>query len=51
MNVEPWCCKANPKAPGSIPKPRSGHATTSMLFFAHLLTLEDPDCDQSLISS
>ena len=36
---------------GSLPAPRSGYATTMMLFFAHLLILEYPDHHQNLISS
>ena len=51
MNVGPWWCKANPKASGLLPALRSRRATTIMFFFAHLLTLEDPDHHQNLISS
>ena len=37
---------------GSLPAPRSGYATTIMVFFlAHLLILEYPDHHQNLISS
>ena len=32
-NVEPWLWKANPKCFGSLPAPRSGYATTIMVFF------------------
>ena len=48
MNVGPWWCKANPKATGSLPAPRSGYVTTIMVGFAHLL---DPPSHQSLIGS
>ena len=51
MNVDPWWWKANPKGSGSLPAPRSDHATTDMVFFAHLLMLEDLDQHQDLISS
>ena len=37
-NVEPWWWKANPKGSGSLPAPRSGHATAIMVFFAHFNT-------------
>ena len=43
--------KANPKGSGSLPAPRSDHATAIMVFFAHLLILEDLDHHQTLISS
>ena len=43
--------KANPKGFGSLPAPRSGYATTIMVFFAHLLLLEYPDHRQNSISS
>ena len=46
-NVEPLWWKANPK--GSAPQ--SGHATVIMVFFAHLLILEDLYHHQNLISS
>ena len=36
---------------GSLTAPRSGYATTIMVFFAHLLILEYPDHHQNLISS
>ena len=37
---------------GSLPAPRSGYATTIIMFlFAHLLILEYPDHHQNLISS
>ena len=36
---------------GSIPAPRSGYATTIMVYFAHLLILQYPDHYQNLISS
>ena len=40
------------KLSGSIPAPRSGYATTIMVFFfAHLLILQYPDHHQNLISS
>ena len=51
MNEGLWWWKANTKAFGSLPAPRSGHTTTIMVFFAHLLILEDPGCHQNLISS
>ena len=51
MNVGPWWLKVNPKASGSLTAPRSGHATTILVYFAHLLILEDPDRHQNLISS
>ena len=44
----PWWWKANPKGSGSLPAPRSA---TAIMFFAHLLILEDPDHHQILISS
>ena len=51
-NVEPWLWKANPKGFGSLPAPRSGYATTIMVFFfAHLFILEYPHHHQNLISS
>ena len=43
--------KKKKKSFGSIPAPRSGYATTIMVFFAHLLILEYPDHHQNLISS
>ena len=44
--------KKNKKSFGSLPAPRSGYATTIMVFFvAHLLILEYPDHQQNLISS
>ena len=47
-----WKCWALVvKAFGSLPVPRSGYATTIIVFFAHLLILECPDCHQNLISS
>ena len=49
--VLPWWWKASSKASGSLPATRSGHATTIMVFVAHLLILEDPDCHQNVISS
>ena len=40
------------KSFGSLPGPRSGYATTIMVFFfAHLLILEYPDHHQNLTSS
>ena len=33
MNVGSSWCKANPKATGSLRAPRSGHATTMMVYF------------------
>ena len=51
MNVEPLRWKANPKRSGSLPTPRSDHATVNMVVFAHLLILEDLDHRQNLISS
>ena len=47
MTVEPWWRKANPKGSGSLPAPRSGHATAIRVF---LLILEDLDRHQNLIS-
>ena len=38
----------NPKGSGSLPAPRSDQATTNMVFFPHLLILEDPDHHQIL---
>ena len=49
-NVEPWWWKANRKDFGSLPAPRSGYATTIMVFFAHLLIYKYPDHHQNLIS-
>ena len=66
--VEPWWWKTTPLPPpppkkkkkkkkkkkrfGSLPAPRSGYATTIIMFyFAHLLILEYPDHHQNLISS
>ena len=46
----PWWWKANPKSSGSLPAPWSGHAT-AIMFFTHLLILEDPYHHQNLISS
>ena len=43
--------KKKKKSFGSLPAPRSGYATTIMVFFAHLLILEYPDNHQNLISS
>ena len=43
--------RANPKGFESLPAPRSGYATTIMIFFAHLLIVEYPDHHQSLINS
>ena len=39
------------KSFGQLPTPRSGYATTIMVFFAHLLILEYPDHHKTLISS
>ena len=50
-NVEPWWWKANLKGFGSLPAPRSGYATASVVFFAHLLILEYSDHHRNLISS
>ena len=43
--------KKKKKCFGSLPAPRSGYATTIMVFFAHLLILEYPDHHQNFISS
>ena len=44
--------KKKEKSFGSLPAPRSGYATTIMVFFfTHLLILEYPDHHQNLISS
>ena len=44
--------KKKKKGSGSLPAPRSGYATTIMVFFfAHLLILQYPDHHQNLISS
>ena len=43
--------KKEKKSFGSLPAPRSGYATTIMVFFAHLLILEYPNHHQNLISS
>ena len=43
--------KKKKKSFGSLPAPRSGYATTVIVFFAHLLTLEYTDHHQHLISS
>ena len=56
-NVEPWLWKTThppnkkKKSSGSLPAPRSGCATTIMVFFAHLLILQYPDHHQNLINS
>ena len=54
-NVKPWLWKTThppkKKGSGSLPAPRSGYATTSMVFFYHLLILQYPDHHQNLISS
>ena len=50
-HVEPWRWKAYPKGSGSLPEPRSGHSTAILVYFAHLLILEDLDHHQNLISS
>ena len=39
------------KTPRSLPASQSGHATSSIEFFAHLLISGDPDRHQNLISS
>ena len=36
-------CQGGKKGFGSLPAPRSGYATTIMVFFAHLLILEYSD--------
>ena len=41
-NVEPWWWKANPKGFGSLPAPRSGYATTIMVFFCSFTHLRIP---------
>ena len=51
MNVEPLWWKANPEDSGSLPAPRSDHATANMVFVAHLLIWENLDHHQKLISS
>ena len=43
--------KKEKKSFGPLPAPRSGYATTIMVFFAHLLILEYPDHHKNLISS
>ena len=43
--------KKKKKGSGSLPAPRSGYATTIMVVFAHLLTLQYSDHHQNLISS
>ena len=43
--------KKKKKGFGSLPAPRSGYATASMMFVAHLLILEYSDHHQNLISS
>ena len=51
MNVEPLWWKANPKSSGSLPAPRSDHATAIMMFFDNLVILEDFNQQQNVISS
>ena len=41
-NVEPWWWKAKPKGFGSLPAPRSGYATTIMVFFCSFTHLRTP---------
>ena len=50
-NVEPWWWKANPKGFGSLPAPRSGYATTIMVFFCSFTHFRIPEHHQNLISS
>ena len=51
MNVGPLFCNTNPIASGSLPAPRSAHATNIIIMVSHLLISEEPDCHQNLISS
>ena len=43
--------RLRPKSSGSLPTPRSDHATANMVFLAHLLTLKDLDHHKYLIGS
>ena len=44
-------CERLPQRFGPLPAPRSGYATTIMVFFAHSLILDYPHHHQNLISS